>query len=238
MAQNPNYLIWLDMEMTGLNPYYEYGKFQWWNFLRANSVFASYLHNKLVRTVLQIQKLGLKRYVEATRQGKKAKVMIATGEKETIAFDGRLFLRGSQKKDEIEIHFKRTAKYILMCRDLARKCHADFVLVFYPYGIQVGPNQWSEGRVSWGFEKGKTYTDMFSFDLVENFARENNVPFINLLGPLRAHADEKLYFPYDGHFTPAANAIVARALTESFIFQEALKNGRGESDGSSVQVGG
>jgi hypothetical protein len=211
-------------EMTGLNPYYEYGRFQWWNFLRANSVFASYLHNKVVRTVLQIQKLGLKRYLRAVAQGKKAKAVIASAETETIAYDGRLFLRGTQKKEEIERHFERTARYILMCRDLARKYGAGFALVLYPYGIQVGPDQWSEGRVSWGFEKGKTYTDTFSFDLVESFARKNGIPFINLLEPVRAHAGEKLYFDYDGHFTPAANRVVAAALMQSPVFGEVLGN--------------
>jgi hypothetical protein len=221
-------------EMIGLNPYYEYGRFQWWNFLRANSVFASYLHNKVVRTVLQIQKLGLRRYLQAIAQGKKAKAVIATVETDTIAHDGRLFLRGSQKKEEIERHFERTARYILMCRDLARQYGAGFALALYPYGIQVGPDQWSEGRVSWGFEKGKTYTDTFSFDLVESFARKNGIPFINLLEPVRAHAGEKLYFPYDGHFTPAANRVVATALMQSPVFREVLDGGADPSRDQAV----
>ncbi len=214
-----NLVLNYDGTIQGLSPYYEYGKFNLWNYLRANSVFASYLHNKVVRTLLQIQKLGFRRYVETLMKGKRAKAVIATTENETIEFDGKLFLRGGDKKEEIERHFKRTAHYILMCRDLVEKSGAEFMLVIYPYGIHVGPKQWSRGRVFWGFKEGQTYTDRFSFDLIEQFAKQNQIPIVNLLDTLRAHAEEPLYFEMDGHFTPHANGIVAKALKDSPVFQ-------------------
>jgi hypothetical protein len=224
-------------EIIALSPYYEYGKFQFWNFLRANSVFASYLHNKVVRTVQQIQKIGLRRYLDAIAQGKKVKAVIATTENETIEFDGKLFLRGRDKEAEIREHFKRTSHYVLKCRDLARQFGAGFILVMYPYGVHVGPDQWREGRVSWGFEKGKTVMDTFSFDLVESFARENGIPSINLLEDLRRHNDQELYFPYDGHFTPAANHVVADALVASPVLRDALGE-KSSSDAKAEQIGG
>jgi hypothetical protein len=175
-----------------------------------------------VRPVRQIRKLGLKRFLTTVLRGERAKAVIATSANDTIEFDGRLFLRGSEKQDEIRRHFVRTARYILMCRDLAAQYGVEFLLGIYPYGIHVGPDQWSEGRVSWGFEKGKTYQDLFSFEVVERFAAENNIPLINLLEPLRAHADEMLYFPYDGHFTPAANRVVAQALSQDPVLTKTL----------------
>jgi hypothetical protein len=211
-------------KMTGLNPYFEYGKFKFWNYLRANSVFASYLHNKVVRTVSQIQKIGIKRFVQAVAEGKKVKAVIATTENETIEFDGKLFLRGGEKQKEIREHFERTGKYILMCRDLARQYDAGFALVIYPYGIHAGPDQWREGRSSWGFEKGKMETDTFSFDLVEEFADKNRIPFVNLLPNIRQHNNKMLYFPYDGHFTPAANEVVAQALVQNPVLMDALQD--------------
>ncbi|MDD5216739.1 MAG: SGNH/GDSL hydrolase family protein [Candidatus Omnitrophica bacterium] len=209
-------------EMAGLNPYYEYGHFLLWNYLRANSVFASYVHNKVVRTFLQIQKLGLRKYCQAVLEGKKVKAVIATTREDVIAYDGRLFLRGEEKAGEIRRHFERTGKYILMSARLAQQNRIPFVLVMYPYGIQVGPEQWGKGRVSWGFEEGKTYTDPFSFDLVAGFAKENGIPFVNLTEDLRRNAGQMLYFPYDGHFTPAANAIVAQSLSRQPAVLEAL----------------
>ncbi|OGW92446.1 MAG: hypothetical protein A3G33_03080 [Omnitrophica bacterium RIFCSPLOWO2_12_FULL_44_17] len=206
-------------DIIAVNPYYENGKFNLWNYLRANSVMCKYLHNKMVRTVLKIQKLGLKNYLKAKIEGKRAKAVIATGGEESIDQDGKIFLRGSLKAAEIKKHFPRTAKYILMCRDLTNANGAQFILVMYPYGIQVGPNQWNEGRVFWGFEKGKLYDDLFSFNLVENFAKENGIPFIKILNELRAHADEKLYFDYDGHLTPRGNEIVAETLVSALVYE-------------------
>lgn len=212
-----------DGEIAGLDPNYEYGKFRVWNFLRSNSIFASWLHSKVVRSFDKIRKLGVRRYFkEAVLGGKRAKALIAAQGGDTISHDGRLFLRGSGKREEITKHFRRTAKYILMARDVVRSNGARFVLAMYPYGIQVGPEQWGKGRVFWGFEGGKVYDDPFSFDLVAEFAKENGIPFINFLPDLRAHADETLYFPHDGHFTPVANKIVAQALSRNPLFQEAL----------------
>ena len=59
------------------------------------------------------------------------------------------------------------------------------------------------------------YTDYFGFEIVQEFARKNGITFISLLGEFLKAKDQKLFFSYDGHFTPAANDIVARALSES-----------------------
>ncbi len=198
--------------LIALNPYYENGRFNLWNFLRSHSVFCLYLHNKVVRTFLKIQKLGLMGYLKARLEGKKAKAAIAATKEDTIAYDAKLLLRGSEKADEIKTHFPRTAKYILLAKEITEANGARFMLVLYPYGTHVGSDQWSKGRTAWGFEEGKLYTDLFSFKLVEEFAAAHRIPFINLLDTLRAHADQMLYFPYDGHFTPAANKIAAETL--------------------------
>ena len=205
-----------------LNPYFEGGKFNLWSFMRARSVLCSYVHNKVVRTALKIQKLGFVDYVRTKLEGKRAKAVIAATRTDTIAYDGRIFLRGIEKAGEIKLHFERTKKYILMCKQLIEAARAQLVLVMYPYGIQVGPDQWGEGRVFWGFEKGKTYDDDFSFHLVKQFATEHSIPFINLTEDLRAHRNQVLYFPYDGHFTPAANQVVAETLSAEPILVDII----------------
>ncbi len=210
-------------DILGSNPYYEYGKFKPWNFLRSKSVLCVYLHNKVVRTFDKLYKLGLREYIRTVIRGEKAKAVIARTKTDTIDFDGRLFMRGATRGDEIKKHFERTGKYILMNRDLARAANAKFILVMYPYGIYVGPEQWGEGRVFWGFEQHKVDTDLFAFDLVQKFSEENGIPFINLLNDFIHHNDQELFFPYDGHFTPLGNQVAARALVNHLIFQEALK---------------
>ena len=209
--------------LVGSNPYYENGKFNAWTFLRSKSVLCSYLHNKVVRTAGKIHKLGLGRYLQAAIRGEKVKAVIAMTKEDTIEFDGRLFMRGQTKADEIREHFRRTGKFILMNQELAREAKAEFILVMYPYGIFVGPEQWSEGRISWGFEQHKVYTDYFGFDLVQKFAEDNQIPFINLLQTFISHRDQTLFFLHDGHFTPAGNQVAAEALTDHPLFQEALE---------------
>lgn len=208
--------------ILGSNPYYEYGKFNLWDYLRSKSVLASYLHNKVVRTFRKIQKLGFRSYLETRLRGMKAKAAIATTKENTIEFDGRLFMRGSAKAEEIQKHFERTGKYILMCRDLVREAGALFILVMYPYGTYVGPDQWGEGRVFWGFEKGKVVQDYFAFNLVKRFANEHSIPFVNLLDDFLAAKDRPLFFPFDGHFTPEGNRVVAEGLERSPVFQETI----------------
>lgn len=208
--------------MVGANPYYEYGRFQPWNYLRSKSLVCRAFHNKVIRTFLKVRKIGFMEYLRAKLEGKRAKAVIATTGQNTIEFDGRLFMRGKPKADEIRAHFKRTGKYLLMCRDLALQHNAKFLLVMYPYGVYVGPNQWAKGRVFWGFEEGKVDTDYFAYDLVRQFAEENQIYFVNLLNDFLEHKDEELFFPYDGHFKPAANRVASEALIRHPEFQKVL----------------
>ncbi len=211
-------------KIVGANPYYENGRFHFWNFLRTKSILCKYLHDKIVRTFRKIRQLGLVNYIRIRVEGKRAKAVIAYQSGDTIEYDGRLFMRGETKADEIRKHFARTAKYILMNRDLAQANGAQFVLVMYPYGIYVGADQWNEGRIFWGFEKNKVYTDYFAFDLVRKFAASNQIPFVNLLDDFIQNRDKRLFFPYDGHFTPEGNRVAAEGLAKNPVFQETLEH--------------
>jgi hypothetical protein len=43
-------------------------------------------------------------------------------------------------------------------------------------------------------------------------ARAEDVVFVDLLPVLRARRDDGLYFPNDGHWSPAGNALVADVI--------------------------
>ena len=213
-----------DGELLYTDPTMVHGKKDWWGVIRRNSEVCKYIHNKVIRTARKIEVLGLKNYIKVKLQGKRAKAVIVNsleaGRKiDTIEYDGYLLMRGREKKDDIERHWKLTAKYLLKVRDTLAEHGIDFALVMYPYGIHVGPDEWGEGRVYWGFEPNKIYTDRYSFDIIERFAQKNNVYCINTLDDFlkNKRPGEMLFFHLDGYLTPAGNGIVADSLAKDEV---------------------
>jgi len=211
-------------EILRFDPAFLDGKKDWWGIAVRNSETLTYLNNKFIRTFKKIQVLGFKAYIKAALAGKRAKAVIATsqevaGKMDSIEYDGYLFMRGKDKLPFIKKHWALTSKYLLKIRDLLKQNGVEFMLVTYPYGIHVAPDEWQEGRVYWGFEQGKVYTDRYAFDLIEDFCKNNNIHFINTLDDFLAAKKQnpgvKLYFDLDGHMAPAGNRIVARCIADS-----------------------
>jgi len=209
------------------DPTFINGRRDWWKVARVKSKACVFIHNKILRLIDKIRILGFKNYIKAKIEGKKAKALIVKKQAERrslnlIEYDGYLMIRGRKKAPEIEEHFKRTEKYLNLIKDSLAQEKIPMILVLYPYGIHVGPDQWGAGREFWGFEKGKLYKDYYAFDLLEDYARRNDIKYINLLPAFLEESKEKLFFDIDGHFTPKANAIVAERLVHSVILKEAL----------------
>lgn len=210
------------------DPFYVNGKYDWWLAIRSKSRLCSYIHNKLIRTIEKIRILGLGKYVKAKLQGKRAKALINAEEnayfksRDRVEYDGYLMIRGRERLPEIERHFARTAKYISKMKEILDAHHIPMIIVIYPYGIHVGADQWGEGRVYWGFEKGKVYDDYYAFDILKKYASDNSIACINLLPDFLKNKDKKLFFDVDGHFTPTANHIAAQAILENEDFRRCI----------------
>ena len=203
------------------------GKRDWWKTARMHSKLCVYIHNKIVRLIEKIRILGFRNYIKAKMEGKRAKALIVEKQAEDkrinpIKYDGYLMIRGGDRLDEIKKHLKRTEKYLTLLRDALKEDGIPLVLIVYPYGIHVGPDQWGEGRVYWGFEKDKIYDDYYAFDLMGDYAKENNIPFINTLPVFLENNDKKLFFDIDGHFTPETNKIVAKDIVNNKTFIDVL----------------
>ena len=99
---------------------------------------------------------------------------------------------------------------------IARGAGARPVLIFAPAVQQVTAA--AKPYLEWlGFEwDGRTLTDNTFVDRLRALARAEHVTFLDLLPSLRARRDHALYFPEDGHWSPAGHAhvahVVARAL--------------------------
>lgn len=214
-------------KVIGCDPLMIDGKKDWWAVCRLHSKLCSYLHNKLIRTAEKIRILGIKNYVRAKLEGKRAKSLIVNKDSQgtdadMIKRDGYLMMRGRDKLPVIREHFKRTEKYLDLIKDFLGERGIPVILVLYPYGIHVGPYQWGVGRRYWGFESGRIYDDYYAFDILEDYAARKKVPCINLLTAFLAEKNEQLFFDIDGHFTPIANKAAADALINNPVFQKEL----------------
>ena len=203
------------------------GKKDWWFLAKRHSKFCQYIDKKIVRTINKMRVLGFTNYIKAKIQGKKAKSVIVNLEKDqagidTIEYDHYLFMRGRDKLPLIQEHWQLTQEYLLKIRDLLEENNIDLILVIYPYGIHVGPDQWDQGRVYWGFEKGKVYTDRYAFELIEDFARRHGIACINTLEGFIENKEKQLFFPFDGHLTPEGNEVMADSIVDSPVFRDIL----------------
>lgn len=220
-------------KISRCDPTYVDGKKDWWAEMVLRSKLCAYIHKKLVRSFDKIRILGLAEYVKAKLQGKRAKALIIAKEIEgkasnPIKYDPYLMIRGRDRLEHIREHFRRNEKYLNMIRDAFASEGAPMILVIYPYGIHVGPDQWGQGRVFWGFERGRIYDGGYAFKLLEDYASGNGLPCIDLVPDFMEHKDEKLYFDTDGHFTPAANAIAAKAIVNNPDFERLLTGDLGK----------
>jgi hypothetical protein len=95
---------------------------------------------------------------------------------------------------------------------LTREAGARPMLIFAPAVQQVTAA--AKPYLDWlGFEwDDRTLTDITFADRLRALAREEHVTFVDLLFVLRARRDDGLYFPEDGHWSPAGHAHVAHVV--------------------------
>jgi GDSL-like lipase/acylhydrolase family protein len=133
-----------------------------------------------------------------------------------VRFDKYATMRDTAPQDDHA--WSLTYGYLLRIRELLKARGIDFWVTVYPYGLQVSPREWAEGRQFWGFEPGKTYSARPQA-LVETFGRENGIPVINMTEEFkeRSRTVYPLYFAGDGHWRPAGHEVVANVLYRALL---------------------
>jgi lysophospholipase L1-like esterase len=108
--------------------------------------------------------------------------------------------------------------YIERIRDLLAVRGVPLWLTVYPYGLQISPREWNNGRVFWSFKQNRVYTTAPQKQ-VDEWGRSEGIPVIDMTDDFLKRSKEEfpLYFPGDGHFLPAGHAVAAEA-----IFRELL----------------
>jgi len=211
-------------EIAGCDPFRINGKPDIRGLCMKWSRLCFLLDQKLFQSIRKMKMLGFMNYLTNKSRGIRNKTEILVNKDiDNISFDRLIMFREGKDEKIVMRHWQRTAKYINMIKDYLRDHKIRFILAAYPYGYQVGENQWSKGRTYWAFEQNKRYDANTGFSIISDFAKENNIDFINLCDPLIKANKELLYFSSDGHLTKRGQEVVADAIFNSDVFRKNLE---------------
>lgn len=212
-------------EITACNPFYINGHLDYVQLLRKHFHFFSHIHNKLSDSFKKIRLLGLRDYLSCNFQGKKAKgaIMRKTGVK-SAEFDRYFIFRENMDKKIIRYYWKNSQIWLDKIKGLLDANGIEFILVAYPYGLQVSKSAWQEGRATWQFEKNKLYGSPVPFEMFYEYSRKKNVKFANLWQYLLRHSAENLYYDFDGHWTALGNKRVMEGIFNDAVFIASLED--------------
>lgn len=111
-----------------------------------------------------------------------------------------------------------TFGYIERIRELLAVRGVPLWLTVYPYGHQISPREWHEGRVFWSFKQNRVYTTAPQKQ-VEEIGRSRGIPVINMTDDFLERSKKvfPLYFALDGHFLPAGHSVAAEAIFRALL---------------------
>ncbi len=124
------------------------------------------------------------------------------------------------QEENVKILWQRNRKYLGMMADLLQEKRIPFVLLMYPYGFQIDPEEWAEGRLNQGFKPHTVYGQPIVSEPIARFAKERNIPFINLYESFKRYYSFPVQYKFDGHLNPNGHRIMAEALYDEFIKNE------------------
>jgi len=87
------------------------------------------------------------------------------------------------------------------------------LLVCIPAAVQVDSTYWWSKQLGVRFDD-RVLRDTVFQDRLAQFAKQEKVPFIDLLPAMRKRSSSRLYYEQDGHLTAAGHDVAARVIAE------------------------
>jgi len=91
--------------------------------------------------------------------------------------------------------------------------HAKMLLVCIPAAVQVDSTYWWPAKLGVRLDDRVLHDTVFQ-DRLAQFARKQQLPYIDLLPAMRKRTSSRLYYRQDGHWTAAGHDVAARAIAE------------------------
>ncbi|MBF0215741.1 MAG: hypothetical protein HQL30_01975 [Candidatus Omnitrophica bacterium] len=188
-------------------------------FLVRHSRYYLYLEEDINKFLFKIRGIGFKKYVLDNITGKSHDLY---KDDRRLDIDKFVAFR-PEKADLIPGLWQKNREHIaLMAREL-RKKGIPFVIVTYPYALEISADEWKEGRAEYGFKR-TVYPRPSVLGLLNDFSAENGIMRIDTY-PSFAEAtegrpsfagseDKSLYYDFDGHFTEKGHDVAAASIYE------------------------
>jgi hypothetical protein len=130
-------------------------------------------------------------------------------------YAGRYMHTVDSTSERWETYFRKTQSYVGLIARMCRSGNIPFVLATYPCGHQVSSREWTSGRKFWGLES-KVYNSAI-FGSMLKFATHDTIPYLDMTATFRRRSNGWLYYPEDGHWTPAGHAVAADTLIQFLL---------------------
>ena len=158
--------------------------------------------------IYNFTRLRINRFLEGARRD-----MNISGD---VRYDKYAFLRPEYVPKDSD--WQLTFRYLLMIRDTLKANGVEFWVTVYPYGLQVGPMEWSSGRQFWGFRPDTVYSTRPQ-ETMAGFCSSNGIPVINMCNDFMVvhQTVSPLYLDYNGHWEPEGHTVAARRLFRSLV---------------------
>lgn len=113
-------------------------------------------------------------------------------------------------------YWVHTREALKTANELCAERGTPFLVIQYPTGVETDSSCWAEGRSTADFGPGMIGPRRF--ERMEEITRADSVPYFGLLSAFQAHTKPAtLFYPYDGHWSPAGHAYAAEVVAEEVI---------------------